>query len=163
MSFQSSKDGKTSWKARKAAMEELDTYLQRCAGLIDTSKLKQLVDLLRALRERLSDSQSNLKPVAARLIGIIMSLSDANAQSKLGKVVYGPLINAAMNDSRKVMHDACMESLILGTSLPKLEGTGPNDLSLENFIVCLVGELDESDFKVSAKGLTYHDVHTHSY
>ena len=136
--------------------------MQRCAGLIDTSKLKQLVDLLRALRERLSDSQSNLKPVAARLIGIIMSVSDANAQAKLGKVVYGPLINSAMNDSRKVMHDACMEALVLGTSLPKLEGTGPNVLSLENFIVSLVGELDESDFKVSEKRLRYRDVHPHS-
>jgi len=92
-----------------------------------------------------------------------MSVSDSSAQAKLGKVVYGPLINSAMNDSRKVMHDACMEALVLGTSLPKLEGTGPNDLSLENFIVGLVGELDESDFKVSEKYSTYHNTRPHSY
>lgn len=129
-------------------MEEVEAVLKRCAGLLDTSKLRPLVDVLRALRERLSDSQSNLKPVAARLIGSILSATDAPSQAKLGKVVYGPLINAAMNDSRKVMHDACMEALSVGTSLPKFEGGGLNELSMEPFIVSLVGELDESDFKV---------------
>lgn len=129
-------------------MEDLDATLQRCPGLIDTNKLKPLVELLRAVRERLNDSQSNLKPVAARLIGVILSCSDAPTQAKLGKLVYGPLINSAMNDSRKIMHDACMEALVAGTSLSKLEGSGPNELALEPYIVSLVGELDESDFKV---------------
>ena len=143
-----SNDGKTAWKARKAAMEDLDGVLKRCTGLLDTSSLKFLVDLLRSLRDRLSDSQSNLKPLAARLIGVIMSATDASSQAKLGKVVYGPLINSAMNDSRAVMHDACMEALRLATSLPKAQGGGPNVQSLEPFLIGLVGELDESDFKV---------------
>lgn len=143
-----SNDSKTSWKARKAAMEDLEEVMKRCTGLLDTSKLKPLVDLLRALRDRLSDSQSNLKPIAARLIGVIMSATDAMSQAKLGKVVYGPLINSAMNDSRAIMHDACMEALRIGTSLPKLQGARPNDQALEPFLVALVGELDESDFKV---------------
>ena len=98
--------------------------------------------------DRLSDSQSNLKPVAARLIGVIMSATDATSQAKLGKVVYGSLINSAMNDSRAVMHDACMEALKLGTSLPQAEGGGTNVQALEPFLIGLVGELDESDFKV---------------
>jgi len=147
-----SSDGKTAWKARKAAMEELEDVLKRCTGLLDTSKLRPLVDLLRALRDRLSDSQSNLKPVAARLIGVIMSLSDPASQPKLGKVVYGPLINSAMNDSRAIMHDACMEALRLGTAVPKVQGTGTNINAMEPFLVGLVGELDESDFKVGKKG-----------
>ena len=143
-----SNDGKTAWKARKAAMEDLEDVMKRCTGLLDTTSLKFLVDLLRSLRDRLSDSQSNLKPVAARLIGVIMSATDATSQAKLGKVVYGPLINSAMNDSRAVMHDACMEALKLGTSLPKAEGGGTNVQALEPFLIGLVGELDESDFKV---------------
>lgn len=143
-----SKEGKTSWKARKAAMEEVDSVMRRCVGLLDTTALRPLVDLLRALRDRLSDSQSNLKPVAARLIGRILSATDAISQAKLGKVVFGPLINAAMNDSRKIMHDAALEALQIGTSRPKLEGGTANEQVLEPFLIGLVGELDESDFKV---------------
>ena len=130
-------------------MEDVESTVGRCVGLLDTTKLKPLVDLLRALRERLSDSQSNLKPVAARLIGTILSVVDAPSQAKLGKVAYGPLISCAMNEQRKAMHDACMEALGVGTSLPRLEGGGPNEQALEQFVVGLVGALDESDFKVS--------------
>jgi hypothetical protein len=143
-----STDGKTSWKARKAALDDLDDVMKRCTGLLDTNKLKPLVDLLRAVRDRLADSQSNLKPVAARLIGVILSATDPASQARLGKVVYAPLINSAMNDSRMIMHDACMEALKIGTSLPKLQGGGPNVQALEPFLLGLVGELDESDFKV---------------
>jgi hypothetical protein len=148
LSLQGSKDGKTAWKARKAAMEEVEAALKRCSGLLDTSSMKPLVDLLRALRERLSDSQGNLKPVAARIIGSILASVDKSSQGKLGKVVYAPLINAAMNDSKKVMHDAAMEALRFGTSIAAIEGEGPNDLSLEAFVVALAGELNESEFKV---------------
>lgn len=149
-SVQGSKDGKTAWKLRKAAMEEVENVLKRCSGLLDTSKMKPIVELLRALRERLSDSQSNLKPVAARLIGCILSSVDAASQGKLGRVVYAPLINAAMNDKKKNMHDAAMEALRVGTSLAALEGEGPNEQALESFVVALAGELDESEFKVGA-------------
>jgi hypothetical protein len=144
-------------------MEEVEGALKRCSGLLDTSNLKPLVELLRALRERLSDSQSNLKPVSARLIGSILSSVDATSQGKLGKIVFGPLINSAMNDSRKIMHDASMEALRVGTSLAPLEGEGPNDQALESFIASLAGELDESEFKVSSlSDLTQH-VRGHEY
>jgi len=129
-------------------MEEVEAAMKRSSGILDTNKLRPLVDLLRALRERLSDSQSNLKPIAARLIGSILSATDATSQAKLGKVVYGPLINSAMNDTRKIMHDACIEALGAGTSLSNLDGGGPNVLSLEPFIVGLAGQLEESDLKV---------------
>jgi hypothetical protein len=149
LTVQGSKEGKTAWKARKAAMEDVDSALKRCSGLLETCRPKPLVDLLRALRERLSDSQSNLKPVAARLIGQILGAVDMNTQGKMGKVVYPPLINAAMNDNKKNMHDAAMEALSIGTSLAPLEGEGLNEQSLEAFVNALVGELEESEFKVS--------------
>ena len=132
-------------------MEEVDAALKRCSGMIDTTKMKPLVDILRALRERLGDSQGNLKPVAARLIGSILSFSDKQSQGKLGKVVYAPLINAAMNDNKKNMHDASMGALRVGTSMNSLEGEGPNSLALEPFVVALVGELGESELKVRYK------------
>jgi hypothetical protein len=143
-----SKDGKTAWKQRKAAMEEVDDVMKRSSGMLDASKMKSMVELLRALRDRLSDSQSNLKPVAARIIGSILGAVDKEAQAKLGKVVYAPLINCAMNDSKKNMHDAAIESLREGTSMAPLEGDGPNELALESFVIALTGELTESELKV---------------
>jgi hypothetical protein len=131
-------------------MEEVETVLKRCSGLLDTSSLKPLVDLCRVLYERLSDTQSNLKPVAARLLGSVLSSVDASAQAKLGKLVYAPLINSAMNENKKMMHDAAMEALRTGTSLHALEGEGVNNQALLPFVSGLAAELDESEYKVSS-------------
>ena len=112
--------------------------------------MKPIVDLCRELNQRLSDTQSNLKPVAARLLGSILSHVDAQSQGKLGKVVYRPLINSAMNENKKVMHDAAMEALRAGTSLHALEGECVNILALEAFVAALAVELDDSEYKVSS-------------
>eukprot|EP00980_Cylindrotheca_fusiformis_P018775 scaffold6257_cov144-Cylindrotheca_fusiformis.AAC.1 len=144
-----SKESKTSWKARKGAMEEVESVLQRCSGLLDTSNLKPLIELCRELCERLSDTQSNLKPVAARLLGSVLSSVDASSQAKLGKIVYANLINSAMNENKKMMHDAAMESLRNGTSLHALEGEGVNDQALLPFVAALAAELDETEYKAS--------------
>ena len=84
------------------------------------------------------------------MIGSILGSVDAAAQGKLGKVVHGPFISAAMNDKKKNMHDASMEALRVGASLAPIEGEGANDWALEAYVHCLVGELDESEFKVSS-------------
>ena len=117
-------------------------------GLISTEALKPLVDLLRALRERLSDSQSNLKPVAARIIGSILGSVDTVSQAKLGKIVFAPLVSAVMNDNRKPMRDASMEAIRMGTMASSFEGGEPNTSSLESLMVAVVGELNDSEFKV---------------
>lgn len=145
---QGSKESKTSWKARKAAMEEVSDALKRCNGLLDTTNMKPLVSLCRELCERLSDTQSNLKPLAARLLGTVLSLVDDVAQAKLGKVVYAPLINSAMNENKKIMHDACMDALQKATSLPPMEGEGVNTQVIVPFVSALAMVLDESEFKV---------------
>ena len=142
-----SKDGKTAWKARKAALEDVGKAIKNTNMLLDTSKMRPLVELLRALRDRLTDTQINLKPVAARLLGLILGSVEDDAQGKLGKVVYAPIMNAAMNDKRKVMHDASMEALQKSISVSELNGGGFNEQSLEPFIVSLIGELEGSEFK----------------
>ncbi|CAJ1952945.1 unnamed protein product [Cylindrotheca closterium] len=144
-----SKESKTSWKARKAAMEDVSSALKQCNGLLDTTNIKQLVALCRELCERLSDTQSNLKPVAARLLGTVLSLVDAPAQVKLGKVIYAPLINSAMNENKKAMHDAAMEALQKATTLHPIEGEGINSQVIIPFVSALAMVLDESEFKAS--------------
>lgn len=147
LSRMGSKDGKTAWKARKAALEDVEKALKSSSGLLDSSKLRPLQDLLRAMRERLSDSQSNLKPLAARIIGLVLGAVEGEAQGKLGKLVYAPVLNAAMNDKRNVMIDAAMEALKKATSIPEMKGEGLNERSLEPFVVALTSELDGSEFK----------------
>lgn len=129
-------------------MDDVEAAVKKSNGLISTDSLKPLVDLLRALRERLSDSQSNLKPVAARIIGSILGSVDSASQAKLGKIVYAPLVNAVMNDNRKPMREASLEAIRLGTTASSVEGGEPNSLSLESLMVAVVGELSESEYKV---------------
>ena len=145
-----SKEGKTAWKLRKQALEDVGAALEKCSGLICTSPQNvhaALVELVRAMRGRLSDSQSNLKPVAAKQIGVFLSCCDKTAQSKLGKLVFGPLINAAMTDNKKIMRDAAITALQSGTELHAMEGGGCNSLALDCMVGCLVTELKDSDFK----------------
>ena len=125
--------------------------LKRVTGLVNVSgsRSKIVVDLTRALRDRLSDTQINLKPVAARIIAELLSVVDKSTQAKLGRIVYAPLINAAMNDIKKPMRDAALEALRSGTMASELLGGGINEEALEPFIVALVGEVTEASARVS--------------
>jgi len=146
--LQGSKEGKNAWKLRKQALDDVEAAVNKSNGLISTDALKPLVELLRALRERLSDSQSNLKPVAARTIGSILGAVDTVSQAKLGKIVYAPLVSAVMNDNRKPMRQMSLEAIRVGTTASSVEGGKPNRSSLESLMVSVVGELSESEFKV---------------
>lgn len=125
--------------------------MKRCSGLLDIAgpRLKFVVDLTRALRDRLSDTQINLKPVAARVIGALLSVVDKPTQAKLGRLVYAPLINASMNDIKKPMRDATLQALRSGTMASELVGGGINEETLEPFVTALVGEVNETSARVS--------------
>jgi len=132
-------------------MEEVTKSIGKCGGLLMCTPpaLKALLELVRALRDRLHDSQSNLKPVAASIIGSIFSKADLIAQAKLAKVAFPPLIIAAMNDNRKPMREACLSALSLGTQKSEFEGGGVNQISMTSFISPFTVALEESEYKVS--------------
>lgn len=144
-------EGKAAWKIRRDAMEEVRVSVDKCGGLITTEgkSMVSFKQLLSALRSRLNDSQSNLKPAAATLIGSLLNHVDDGSQAKLGKVVYSALANAAMNDMKKTMRDAAVSALLMGTELPKQNGGGTNLLATESFIVCLESELSDAALKSS--------------
>ena len=147
-----SKDSKTAWKLRKEALDEVGAALDKCSGLIATtpqSVFTQLVELVRAMRSRLSDSQSNLKPIAAKHIGSFLSCCDKAAQANFGKLVFVPLISAAMSDNKKAMRETALYSLDVGTKLAALEGGGANLAALDTFLACFVNYMKESDFKAT--------------
>lgn len=146
------KENKTSWKKRKEALEEVESACSQYQGLISSEPdvFQSLVKLVRALKLRLGDSQSNLKPLAAKNIATILSSVDGSAQLKLGKIVYSPLVSAAMNDNKKLMRDTALESLKIGTTKLEMEGGGVNVLSMDPFMTACATEILESGQKVSS-------------
>lgn len=151
-SLQGAKEGKNSWKLRKEAMEIVLSSLERCGGsiLCTPNCIPGLVELVKLTAERLSDSQSNLKPLAAALIGSIFDSVTSEVKVRIGKIAFPPLINAALTDNRQAMRDAAMSALIAGTHKIESEGGGPNPASLETFLAAFVASIKDSDFKVSS-------------
>lgn len=142
---------KKSWLRRKEALDEVDSALSKCGGLLLTEgkafiELKQLATNLRL---RLNDSQSNLKPLAASVIGSLLSKLDDEAQAKLGSVVFPALVNAAMNDMKKTMRDAAVSALVAGIDRSSQTGGGTNRSSVEAFILSLESELSDAALKSS--------------
>jgi hypothetical protein len=128
--------------------------LKQCSGLLDTSspKLNELVELTRAVRDRLVDTQINLKPSAARIIGHLLSSVDKATQAKLGKLVFGPLINAAMNDIKKLMRESSLDAIRTGTTSSSLDGGELNAEALEALVIAFIGEVNETSIRVSFHG-----------
>lgn len=144
------KESKDAWKKRKEALEEVESACDKFKGLISTAPecFKPLAELTRGLKNRLSDSQSNLKPLAARIIASLLGSVDGPSQGKLGKIVYGSLIFAAMNDNKKMMRDAAMDALEKGSMNLELDGGGVNTYAMDSLITALISELEDSELKV---------------
>jgi hypothetical protein len=148
--LQGSKEGKTAWKMRKEALDEIEAALKDCSGLIEAAapQMKQIVDLTRGLRERLTDLQINLRPAAARIVGLLLSSVDKSNQAKLCKLVLASLINEAMNDIKKPMRDASLEAIRTSITASPLDGGGLNALALEALVGALVSEVNEAAIRV---------------
>lgn len=151
------KEGKDAWKKRKEALEEVESACDQYKGLISSSpeSFKSLVDLVRALKARLGDSQSNLKPIAARNIASILGSVEAIAQAKLGKIVYGSLIAVAMSDNKKLMRDASMDALNSATMKSEIDGGGVNKVAMEPFMSAFATESNELGQKVSSLNFSF--------
>ena len=140
-------------------MDEIEAALNSCSGLIETTPVqaKQLAELARRLKDRLTDTQINLRPVAARLAGLLLSKVDKGSQASFGKIILAPLINEAMNDIKKPMRDASLGAIRLGIAASSLDGGGINELALEALVNALVAEVNEAAVRVRAniiRGIT---------
>ena len=131
-------------------MDTVDGALKGCSGLIESSprEMKQMVPLMRVLRDRLSDTQINLRPTAARLLGALLSVVDTGAQAKLGKLVYAALLASAMNDIKKPTRDAALAAVRVGITASALDGGGLNELCLEALVTGLVSEVNDTSLRV---------------
>ena len=146
-----STEGKAAWKIRRDALDEIKVSVDKCGGLITTDggSFPPLKQLFSALLGRLNDSQSNLKPVAATLIGTILSRVDDDSQAKLGRIVFVAVLSAAMNDMKKTMREAAVSALSMGTERSSQNGGGANLIAVECLIICLELALSEAALKSS--------------
>jgi len=144
-------DGKNSWKMRKDAMEEVAQQAEKCCGLLatDAKAYVTLKEIMIALRCRMNDSQSNLKPLAATTMASILSRVDDSSQAKFAKIVFPSLCNAAMNDMKKTMRDASVSALKAGTQQSEQNGGKVNSMAVDALIVSLQSELSDAAIKSS--------------
>jgi len=144
-----SNDGKDAWKKRKAALDEIEATCSKYNGLISTDPdaMPGLLELIRALKSRMKDSQSNLKPIAARDISLVLNSVDSPSQVKLGRIAYGPLIYASLTDNKKIVRDASLDALLKGTMVSDMNGGGVNGEVAEALMSAFSSEVEDTDFK----------------
>ena len=146
-------DGKNAWKIRKESMEEVIQEANKCCGLLstDAKSYVNLKELMIALRSRMNDSQSNLKPLAANAMASILCRVDEQSQAKFGKAVFPSLVTASMTDMKKTMRDTSLLALKAGTMRSDHNGGGVNTLAFDALVVSLKSEL--SDAAIKSTGL----------
>ena len=121
-------EGKGAWQVRKGALELILTACKKCGYSIEGNK--PLSDLVRAVRARLSDTQANLKPIAAATLGaILVSLEGENAASPSIKVLrtVAPGLLGGIGDNKKQMRDAsltALQAIVTQTPDPPLQSVG---------------------------------------
>ncbi|CAM9514386.1 unnamed protein product [Chrysoparadoxa australica] len=108
---------KKAWEGRKASLEAVIAACDKSANYIEASRA--ILELLKALKERLSDSQSNLKPLAATAIGAVMCSVPAESTPKLCKAIAEPLLSCC-GDNKKSMRDAALAALDKVCSSPEV-------------------------------------------
>jgi cytoskeleton-associated protein 5 len=102
---------KNAWKLRNAALDGVQKLLKSAAGAIET---KGCLELIRALKLRLKDSNANLKVKATQIIGQVGN-SIGPKCAKLSKYIMEELVLCA-SDNKKTMRDAVIGTLTLWVS-----------------------------------------------
>ncbi|GLD92225.1 hypothetical protein PINS_up000758 [Pythium insidiosum] len=100
-------EDKAAWKKRLAAMESVQSICESAGCAIEFTK--PVMELLKALKARLSDSNANLKVKAAQVIGVVAS-SIGPEVSKMSKLLGSALLSG-VSDNKKNMQAASIDAL----------------------------------------------------
>lgn len=102
--------------------------------------LQACAEVLKALKARLADSQSNLKPIAAAAIADVLVSLEPTALPKFFRLVGEPLLNAT-SDNKKVMRDAALAAVESILTLGKGPGQAAHPVVLEAMLPALASAL----------------------
>ncbi|KAF0689123.1 Aste57867_19395 [Aphanomyces stellatus] len=100
-------DDKVAWKKRMEAMEQAQRLCEEAGLSIELTK--SVMELMKSLKARLSDSNANLKVKAVVVIGVVAT-SVGQSVAKLAKLVGNPLV-VGVSDNKKTMQQACLDTL----------------------------------------------------
>mmetsp|Transcript_14415 Transcript_14415/g.21637 ORF Transcript_14415/g.21637 Transcript_14415/m.21637 type:complete len:2162 (-) Transcript_14415:214-6699(-) len=130
-------EGKNSWQNRKSAMEAIIQVCERSGHYIAGNATAK--EVIKALKDRLNDTQANLKPLGASALGHLISSLEPEYSARVLRVIAGPLIGGVA-DNKKAMRDASVQSLQMIVSCCKGECATPD----ANLFGALVPALSEA-------------------
>jgi hypothetical protein len=117
-------DGKNSWQNRKGALEALVAACERSGHYLEGNK--PTIEIIRALKPRMNDTQANLKPIAASAIGHFVASLELDVAVKVLRMMAGPLLGG-LADNKKTMKDATIAALQVAVTLNR--ATAPDNSS----------------------------------
>jgi hypothetical protein len=117
-------EGKDSWQIRKAAMEKILEGCNASGHYLEFNKTS--IEAIKSLKQRLADTQSNLKILAVQVLSHLIASFSLDKAVKGLKPVVSPML-LGLNDNKKMMRDATIAGLdtiiTLNGSQPKGEST----------------------------------------
>lgn len=130
-------DDKTSWQNRKTALENILAACERSGHYLDPGKNSG--ELVKSLKARMNDTQANLKPIAAAVIGHLVASFEISIGSKLLRLVAEALLGG-LADNKKSMRDATTAAMQIAVTQNKTEEGAVGDPLLVGVLVSPVGE-----------------------
>ncbi len=100
--------GKDAWKGRKSAIEDVIAACKASGHHIEANRAA--AGVIKGLKERLSDSQSNLKPLAAGAIAEVMVSLPTDASPKFCRLFHEALLGC-ISDNKKIMRETAISAL----------------------------------------------------
>ncbi len=100
--------GKDAWKGRKAVIEDVIAACKASGQNIEANHAA--AGVIKGLKERLSDSQSNLKPLAASAIAEVMLSLPTDTAPKFCRLFHEALLGC-ISDNKKLMREAAISAL----------------------------------------------------
>jgi hypothetical protein len=111
-------DGKDAWQVRKLAMEHILAACNNSGHYLEYNK--NSAEIIKALKLRLNDTQSNLKPIAVNCISHVFASLPSDKLVKAFKPYIGSIL-IGLCDNKKVMKDAtitALDCIISGNTAP---------------------------------------------
>lgn len=109
-------EGNTSWQNRKTALESILAACERSGHYLDPGK--NAGELVKSLKARMNDTQANLKPLAAAVIGHLVASFELAIGCKLLRLTAEALLGG-LADNKKAMRDATTAAMQVAVTLNK--------------------------------------------
>lgn len=134
-------DSKTSWQNRKIALESIISSCENSGYFIEANKGTS--EILKAVKNRINDTQANLKPIAVTAIGKIIASLAPESGCKYLRVVSSDLIGG-LADNKNAMRNATIAAMQMAVTLNATPGEGADapvaNVSLLNILLAPLGE-----------------------